>query len=663
MKKYIYRLSLSVAAACMLSGFNSCNKFLDVVPDDGLATIETAFNLRSTAIRYLATCYAYMPNDGIPGGDPAILGGDETWDLIGRVVTNTSARVPQTNFNIARGYMTATSVYANDWVSMYQGIRCCDILCQNVDAVPDMDTWEKNQWKSEAKFLKAYYHFELVRKWGPVPIIRESLPIDAETDQVRVFRDNIDDCFDFILALLDEAMTNLPAKNISSDEYGRITKPICAAFKAKVATYAASPLFNGNVQEASLVDSRGTSLFPAKTDEDKRQRWVYAMNACERAIKICDSLGFKMIDGKYVKDNYQIVMHGATANDTLVTELALRTSFYSKGTIENINENIWPNTQSSSESIRMFQQLIMPNFSEYAQALGGYRFLSVPLKIAEQFYTRNGLPINNDLEWVGKDVFELKAAQPSDAYYLLEGYTTIALNFDREPRFYASLGFDGGTWLSRMPTVTTNLKSDDMNVVKCRLNGPHGKTSTETGPVTGYFPKKYCPYECIFTAANTFSYYWFPWPIIRYTDLLLLYCECINEAEGPDGPHSKELFEYLDKIRERAGIPDVKTSWDMYSNNPGYYSTQAGMRAIIQNERLNELAFESQRFWDIRRWMTAPAEYQKGIYGFNIMASSPEDYYVKSFVANQDFGLKDYFWPIPTSYIEVNPNLVQNIGW
>jgi hypothetical protein len=75
------------------------------------------------------------------------------------------------------------------------------------------------------------------------------------------------------------------------------------------------------------------------------------------------------------------------------------------------------------------------------------------------------------------------------------------------------------------------------------------------------------------------------------------------------------------------------------------------------------LAFESQRFWDIRRWKEAPAEYQKGIYGFDITASAPEEYYVKKFIYEQKFGLKDYFWPIPTSYIEVNPNLVQNIGW
>ena len=79
------------------------------------------------------------------------------------------------------------------------------------------------------------------------------------------------------------------------------------------------------------------------------------------------------------------------------------------------------------------------------------------------------------------------------------------------------------------------------------------------------------------------------------------------------------------------------------------------MRDIIHAERLNELAFESQRFWDIRRWKEAPEHYQKNIYGFTVSGSTPEDYYVKTLLQEQNFGLKDYFWPIAKGDIEVNP--------
>ena len=650
MRKTLYNIFIIPVAAAFSLLAASCGNYLDVVPNDGLPSVETAFNLRSSAIRYLATCYSYMTTEGAPGSDAGMLSGDELWDLYGRVISNTSGRVPFTMSNIARGYMSATSVYGCDWPSMYQGIRCCDILIDNVYNVPDMEIDEKRQWVAEVNFLKAYYHFNLVRKWGPIPVIYKSLPIDSSVEEVRLHRSNIDSCFNYILRLLDQAEPYLPVVNPSEDEYGRITRPICAAFKAKVAVFAASPLFNGNEEEAGLVDVDGTTrLFPSKTDAEKLERWTYAVTACQHALEVCDEANRSLYDGNDL--TYRM-------SDTLKTSLILRNAV----TLRWNSELIWGNTQTSSGSMRMFQRLCQPILNGYSDMLGGYRFIGVPLKIAEQFYTRNGLPISNDLEWANINPYDLRVGDAANAYYIRQGYTTVKLNFDREPRFYSSLGFDGGLWLGQLSDYN-DLQPEDVFDVECRMGGAQAKTGKETGPVTGYFPKKMFPYQTTWSADNTFVSYWFPWPMIRLADLYLLYAEAINEAEGPNGAHSDDLFKYLNAVRERAHIPDVKTSWDQYSNAPGYYNTQAGMRSIIHRERLNELAFESQRFWDIRRWKEAPSEYQKGIYGFDVVSSAPEDYYTRKFIYEQKFGLKDYFWPIPTSYIEVNPNLVQNIGW
>jgi hypothetical protein len=641
-------------AAVVLSTTVSCNKYLDVVPDDGVARIDMAFNLRSSAIRYLGTCYSYMPVDGNVIHDSAMLTGDELWDLVGRIVSNTNARVPNGYFQIARGFQSASNVRANDWADMYKGIRCCDILVENIDRVPDMTLQEKMQWKAEATFLKAYYHFHLVRKWGPVPIIRESLPIDSDMEAVRMYRDNIDDCFDYIISLLDQAMENLPVTVQSNDELGRITRPICAALKARVAVYAASPLFNGNEEEATLVDDRGIQLFPSKTEEEKLERWKYAVTACQEAIAAAQQANFQLFDRTTIASNFRMC-------DSLLTDMTLRCAFNLRWN----QELIWGNTQrdvNNYGSIQAFQQWTMPNMSEYSHSTGGYRFVGVPMKIVDQFYTNHGLPIENDLSWSGVNTQALRRVTSEYNYYLEEGYTTVAQNFDREPRFYAFLGFDGGKWLGQISNYN-DLQPSDIPFIDCRNGGAQGKSGGEVGPVTGYFAKKLYPFQCMFTGQNSFSSYWFPWPTMRLTDLYLLYAEAINEAEGPNGPHRDDLFACLDAIRSRAGIPDVKTAWDTYSNNPGYYNSQYGMRAIIHRERLIELCFESQRFWDIRRWKEAPQEYSKGIYGYTVTGSSPEDYYVKNLVATQTFGLKDYFWPIYTSYIYKNPNLVQNLGW
>jgi hypothetical protein len=641
-----------IISIIILAGLTSCNGFLNVVPNDGVATVDMAFDLRSTAQRYLATCYSYMPVDGNVASDPAMLTGDELWDLVGRIVSNTSARVPNTYFQIARGLQTASKVYANDWASMYEGIRCCDILVENIDKVPDMTMQEKEQWKAEASFLKAYYHFNLVRKWGPVPVIRKSLPIDSDVETVRVYRENIDTCFNFILRLLDKAYKNLPLAVESNDELGRITQPVCAALKAKVAVYAASPLFNGNEEMASLVDNQGRMLFPAKSAEEKAERWRYAVTACEDAIRVCEQANIRLYNISDVSANYRLT-------DSLRQTLTLRNAFNNRWN----SEVIWGNTQiQSSGDMLAFQQWTMPNMTDNAHSTGGYRFIGVPLKIVDQFYTRNGLPMANDRDWDGVNPNALKTGGESTNYWMEEGYTSITSNFDREPRFYAFLGFDGGKWLGQLANYN-DLKPEDVLHIECRNGGHEGRSGGEVGPVTGYFAKKLYPIYCNFTGTNQFTSYRYAWPIIRLTDLYLLYAEAVNEAEGPNGFHSDKMFEYLDAVRSRAGIPGVKAAWDSHSNSPGYYNTQYGLRNIIHRERLIELSFESQRYWDIRRWKEAPNEYSKGIYGWTVTGSAPEDYYVRKLIATQTFGLKDYFWPIYTYYLDRNPNLVQNLGW
>lgn len=656
--KYLTRIFTAVLLGMAM--LTSCNDYLEVVPDDGNPTIDNAFHLRSTAIRFLGTCYSFIPKTGNAASDPGLLGSDELVDLWGRQITKRSGRVPNTMTYLARGYMSSNNVIGNDWSSMYIGIRDCDILIQNVNNVPDMDDEEKTQWIAEAKFLKALFHFELIRKWGPIPIMRQAMDIDAGTTAVRVYRDPIDSCFNYVLELLTEAEPYLP-ESVDQSQYGRITQPICAAFKARVACYAASPLFNGNEDMSTLVDNRGIRLFPAKTEQQKLERWQYAMQACKDAIDVCQKAGISLYKGDDI--SYRM-------NDTLKTDLTLRGVMTTRWN----SEIIWGNTQTGASPIQVWQQLTQPNIqyslsdperTKYTAELSCYAFIGVPLKVAEEFYTKNGLPIRYDKDRIGTNEMDIVVTDSSDKFRLQPNYSTIKLNLGREPRYYAFLGFDGCKWLGGL-TNYNDLKSDNVYDVECRLGQNQGKkqNSVETGPVTGYYPKKMYAYQNRLAGNNTnMTGYFYPWPEMRLADLYLLYAESINEAEGPDGAHSNEMFAYIDSIRTRARIPDVKTAWDQYSNNPGYYATKTGMRNIIHTERLIELCFESQRFWDLRRWKEAPEEYAKGTYGFTVTAATPEDYYKKIQVFDQSFLQKDYFWPISRSNIEHNTNLVQNPGW
>ncbi|MDO5570831.1 MAG: RagB/SusD family nutrient uptake outer membrane protein [Bacteroidales bacterium] len=633
----------------LLLSFSSCNNYLDIVPDDGIATLETAFNLRTTAIRYLYTCYGFLTSDGDLDGDHGLLSGDEIWTVYDR--RESDGYFSGNLFNIARGFQGATSTYGNDWNGIYEAIRCCNILIEKANTVPDLPAWEAAQWISEAKVLKAYYHFHLIRKWGPIPLIKDNLPIDAPVDQVRVYRDPIDSCFNYVLQLLDESMADLPLVNQSRDEWGRITRPIAASLKAKVSVFAASPLFNNNKDQATIVDKRGTHLFATdKTDEQVNERWTAAVKACKEAIDICHEANMEIY---YYDGNLRL-------NDTLKTELNLRNAFNEKWN----TEIIWGNTHTSGTANSNIQFCSSPNLQwiDYPDIPSLWNNIQAPYKIAQQYYTNNGLPIENDKKWAGVDPMTLRTGDYANRWYIRQDYVTDEFNFNREPRFYAWLGFDGGQWFGQKASLN-DLNPSDLFWVACRVGGNQQKKGYDWGPITGYYLKKFIHYQNRQTSATEYSTVYYPWPMIRLSDLYLMYAEAINEAEGPTGANSEEMFKYINLVRERANIPDVKTAWDNFSNAPGKYKTAAGMREIIHRERLIELSFEGHRYWDLRRWKEAPAEYSKGIYGYKVTASKAADYYQLLKIADQTFSLKDYFWPIPTSYIEQNPNLVQNLGW
>jgi hypothetical protein len=615
----------------------ACADYLNVVPDN-LATVDMAFNTRDQAEKYLATCYSFMPRDGNIDEDPTLLGGDELWTF-----SNSSDAM----FRIANGLQNAQSPFAgNYWNLLYAGLRECNTFLENIASVPDIEPMEMDKWMAEVTFLKAYYHFYLLRMYGPVPLIRTNLPVDANLAEVKVVREPADTCFNYIVRLIDEAMPGLDSIVTNPvNESGRITRPIAAALKAKVLITAASPLFNGNNDLATLANHDGTKLFNSVEDAGK---WEKAAAACKAAIDMCHRVGMKLYEYNPAYQQYNLT-------DTIRTQLSIRNSILEKWN----SEIIWGNTQTANGKLN---QLATNSTAlgygqsgaeiEYTNAIF-HASTQAPAKIAEMFYTDRGVPIEEDKARMGVDQFAPRTATAEDQLYIRNGYSTAELHFNREPRFYATLGFDGGIWYGG-GRYNDGQPERLFNVVH-RTN-EHAPTY---GPITGYYAKKYVHYLNVNSASNSYSYEYCPWTIIRLADLYLLYAEAINETEGPGGARSSEMFDYIDRVRRRAGLEGVKYSWDTYTDNPKYTSKD-GLREIIRRERLIELALEGQRFWDIRRWKTAPAEYVNPIEGYRF---TPDGYYQKMELFKQRFSQKDYFWPIKTSDIEQNNNLVQNIGW
>ena len=616
----------------------SCS-YLDVVPDK-IGTIDNSFTNRNEAEKYLNTCYSYIPGNDSPYNNVALMGADELWSYY-----------PLTPYNdfgpwkIALGRQNVNDPLCNMWYVYYRGIRDCNIFLENVSdmsKVGDLTPSMRKRWLAEVKFLKAYYHFCLFRMYGPIVIADDNLPISATPEEVRKKREPVDKVVQYIVDLLDECLEDLP-RVISNkgSELGRVTQIANLTLKARLLVTAASPLFNGNKDYANYVDKDGEHLFNSTEDPTK---WDAAIAACKAAIEASQDpeLGLELYSYK----------SNLILSDETKCQLSIRNSVTEKWN----TELIWG---LSSRSDAHLQSLCMTRVGAYPNNMwGGQEMLNPTMEATNLYYTKNGVPMDEDKTWNYADRFKVKMHTNEQPYELASYYETIQMNFDREPRFYANIGFDGCTWYQY------NCPSDsekDIWTAKNRAGQAQGKLGTNSYTTTGYWTKKLVSvtYEVTQSGYTTER---FPWPEMRLTDLYLLYAEALNEK---DDVNNRELaISYLDQIRARAGLKGIKESWDTYSKYPNRYKTQEGLREIIQRERAIELMFEGSRFWDLRRWKTANKVLNEKIHGWNFEGETPAEYYSQRTLYTLKFiAPRDYFWPIHQNDLVVNPKLVQNPGW
>ena len=634
----------------------SCEKdFLDVVPDN-IATIDLAFNTRSGAENFLSTCYNYIPEHAHVEQNFSMLAGDEVWYY----AENDFYMNNETSFRVAKGLQNSASPYLNYWEggrgapkSLFIAIRDCNIFLENLVAVPGLEEQERLRWLDEVKVLKAFYHFWLMQMYGPIPLIKTNVPVSAPSSETNLYRASIDEIVNYLTDLLDEVIesNNLPGLiNYVYTEQGRITMPIAKALKAKILMLSASPIFNGNSDFSSLVDNQGNSLVNQSYDP---QKWVLAKEALFQAIQSAETNGHSLY-----QFNQQLPIIGG-ANDQIIQELSLRAAI----TDPFNSEIIWA---FSADWTGELQQWCQPRWTADHSALFGYTKKShaPTLNMVETFYTRNGVPINEDLSWDYGNRFDVIQTASLDTnndnyheFYLENDYSTAKLHTFREPRFYSTLGFDGGKWFS--------LETENINFIphlNAKAGAPSGKQGFEIYSITGYFAKKLVHYENIISLeSSTIKGYSFP--IIRLADLYLMYAEASNETKAaPDA----DVYEYIQKVRDRAGLDeggDLVSTWQMHSSNPSKPMTKEGMRKIIHQERMIELALEGHRYWDLRRWKLAGEYFSKPIQGWNIFKPDVESFYEVENIFYRNYITKDYLWPISQTELLRNPNLIQNPGW
>ena len=672
MKRMKYFLVL-FSSILILSG---CNEVLDILPDDK-PVLDDAFIDASNSESYLFTCYSFLPSHVNPLNTLGLTGGGDIYYSPQDRGAGLSAGQPNPMKAFFQGNL-ADFPYMNFWDgqngasnSLWQGIRHCNIFLEKIQlengGPKDIDEYTRAKWIAEAKALKAYFHFYLFQLYGPIPIMDTAQPISAKGEEVNVYRAPVNEVVDYIVNTLNEAITDLPTlTNLdNSTEFGRITKSIAWAIKAKTLVLAASPLFNNNNYYRGILDNRGVDLFP---DGDHQARWERALAACDSACRSAEAEGAIILISTDGGNNAIKGTNASNINDTTKAIISLR-----QAVTESWNpEIIW----ATNENNKLLQQFSCAlgdqEWNGSDGAWGGElgQRHGPTLDVVERFYSSNGIPIDEDMEWENNNWYlnryKTQVATAENSKYLIkEGQETALLHFNRSLRFYASVGFKGSIWEGGGKSLKSSTYLNFLSGKGCgeKYYGAYGAFSP-----TGYLAKKLCHLETTYSATRiNLIEQRYSFPIIRFADMYLLLAECLNEVGGPEKIDSqgRNAYAYLDEIRARVGMKGVVESWsnyasDVYKSKP---TTKSGLREIIRTERFNELAFEGAFYYDVRRWLLAEDLLNRQTSGWNFKGKTDKEFFYVTVYEQPRFSVKDYLMPIKTNTLLQNRNLVQNPGW
>lgn len=659
----------------------SCN-YLDVNTDTkDRMSLEEVFTDETYTEQWLANAYSYLTNSEF--ADISITGSNPF---------NFSDDIYNPIYKSFKEVTYGEEQWPYTWKYSYQGIRQAAIFIQNVDMCNELTSEERADYKAQARFVRAYYYWKLLQKYGPVPIVpEEGQDYTDSYEALSIPRNTYDECADYIASEMALAAKDLPLKR-ELMSVSRPTRGAALAVRAKALLYAASPLMNGNTDgyAEKLVDDKGNRLLAAAYDEKK---WARAAAAAKDVIDLKAYnlyVAYKRTEGF---DGYPVTLPP-----------------YDDG---NFSTKSWPNGYKDIDPFESYRSVFNGELStvENPELIftrgnnqGSYGvnymvFYQLPVskakgnnttcvtqKQCDAYYMKDGSDCpgmnsmyagmegytdpsryNNDprpTEVVTKD--ELSKYPELGA----KGVGVSKQYAGREPRFYASVAYNGSVW--HMLNADINQKEEkDVQIFYYRGESDGYKIGTNwlnTGIGIKKFvhPNDLSDADKAYDASRIEAKYA---PDIRYAEILLNYAEALNEVQGTyeipswngEKMHTitrttEELKKGVQPIRIRAGLPD----YDVYDSPDKF-------RIKIKRERQIELFAEGHRFFDIRRWCDAPVEESVPMYGCNIYISKedPAGFHtpVETTSMPTMFSTKMWFWPIHHYIMKRNLLMTQNPGW
>lgn len=535
----------------------SCD-FMDCDESDNytLQEIQGSYN---RVKQFVTSIYGYLPSD-FCNTHGAML--DATIDDAIHVYESSAIQ------RIVNGTWSANYTVDDKFAYYYNAIHDANYYLTTLSGLT-FDTWENgddyqdwmqnyDNYQYQVRFLRAYFYFELVRRYQNVPLITKPLS-QTETNQIEP--SSAQEVLKFIINECTEIAPKLPIKStsIAQAENGRATRAMAMALKSRAALYAASPLYSTNGDNA---------------------KWTEAAKASHDIVASAGELGLGL-------DTYANL-------------------FKSKN--YNSKEVILCRPTGTSKT---FEQANYP-----MGVTGGNTTTCSTENLASAFEMKDG----RAFDW-------------NDPTMKANPYK------DRDPRFYLTIVHNGMLWPAK-------------KAVDISEGGANGLSLTNA-TTTGYYMRKYVDNSISFEAGSTTAATHHNWILFRYAEVLLNYAEAMIHVNGncdyKDATYTMSAREALNAVRKRAGIPEVAAC------------SQDDFLTRVKHERRVEMAFEGQRFWDLRRWKNL--DETKNIYAVRITHHDGVLSYEKTLLSERSVSNKLYFYPIANVELFKNKKLVQNSGW
>lgn len=535
----------------------SCD-FMDCDESDNytLQEIQGSYN---RVKQFVTSIYGYLPSD-FCNTHGAML--DAATDDAIHVYESSAIQ------RIVNGTWSANYTVDDKFAYYYNAIHDANYYLTTLSGLT-FDTWENgddyqdwmqnyDNYQYQVRFLRAYFYFELVRRYQNVPLITKPL---SQTEANQIEPSSAQEVLKFIINECTEIAPKLPIKStsIAQAENGRATRAMAMALKSRAALYAASPLYNTNGDNA---------------------KWTEAAKASHDIIASAGELGLGL-------DTYANLFKSKNYNSKEV--ILCRPTGTSK-TFEQAN---------------------------YPMGVTGGNTTTCPTEnLASAFEMKDG----RAFDW-------------NDPTMKANPYK------DRDPRFYLTIVHNGMLWPAK-------------KAVDISEGGANGLPLTNA-TTTGYYLRKYVDNSISFEAGSTTAATHHNWILFRYAEALLNYAEAMIHVNGncdfKDATYTMSAREALNAVRKRAGMPEVAAC------------SQDEFLTRVKHERRVEMAFEGQRFWDLRRWKNL--DETKNIYAVRITHHDGVLSYEKTLLSERSVSDKLYFYPIANVELFKNKKLVQNSGW